>query len=70
MFCVSGFGGAPNPNEARINMVVASTILYGMFFGLTWAPAPYATAAEMSSSAVSDRSIHQELTIQSLITDY
>jgi hypothetical protein len=53
MFCVSGFGGVPNPSKAGIDMVVASTIMFGIAFGLTWAPAPYTTAAEMSSSAVS-----------------
>lgn len=53
MFCVAGFGGVPNPSEAQINMVVASTIMFGLAFGMTWAPAPYTTAAETSSNAVS-----------------
>lgn len=53
MFCVSGFGGSSNPTTGQINMVVASTIMFNLAFGLTWAPAPYTTAAEMSSSAVS-----------------
>jgi hypothetical protein len=52
MFCVSGFGGTANPSTAHINMVVASTIMFGIAFGLTWAPAPYTTAAEMASGAV------------------
>ncbi|KAF4311123.1 putative sugar transporter protein [Botryosphaeria dothidea] len=55
LYLVGGLGTIAHPNSAAKDTLVAGLMLFGVFFGLTWAPLSYITMAEAPARRVAEK---------------
>lgn len=55
MFLIAGIGGKANPTQADKNVVIASVILFGTSYGLSWATASYIVLSEVARSSLKEK---------------
>ncbi|KAF4537060.1 Sugar transporter [Lasiodiplodia theobromae] len=56
LYMVGGLGTVPAPpNQAEKDALVAGLMMFGVFFGLTWAPLSYITMAEAPARRVAEK---------------
>ncbi|KAL1637120.1 hypothetical protein SLS56_000778 [Neofusicoccum ribis] len=55
LYLVGGLGTIAHPNSAAKDTLVAGLMLFGVFFGLTWAPLSYITMAESPARRVAEK---------------
>lgn len=55
LYLVGGLGTIRTPTPAAQNTLVAGLMLFGVFFGLTWAPLSYITMAEAPARRVAEK---------------
>ncbi|KAF2143178.1 uncharacterized protein K452DRAFT_346936 [Aplosporella prunicola CBS 121167] len=56
LYLVGGLGTVTAPTRAEKDALVAGLMLFGVFFGLTWAPLSYTTMAEAPARRVAEKS--------------
>ncbi|KAH7060902.1 general substrate transporter [Macrophomina phaseolina] len=55
LYLVGGLGTIAHPSAAAKDTLVAGLMLFGVFFGLTWAPLSYITMAEAPARRVAEK---------------
>ncbi|KAM0331477.1 hypothetical protein ACHAQA_003153 [Verticillium albo-atrum] len=55
LYCVGIIATIPSPSQGAQNFMVASLMLYGVMYSLSWAPISYIVVGECSSSRVKEK---------------